>query len=121
METLGKDGMSSDESEDDGEVASMRNEYRVKRMPWRRNITKELQILDGERIQDKMIFHRKGSKPAPRIRSPDAPLSSREALAKLPRSFYDDQWFDSLTRGETRKLAVSSTPFPWHNVVTDSA
>jgi hypothetical protein len=115
--------MSSDESDDDGsgELESFRLGFHVKKMPWRRDVTKELQLLDDERMQSKAVFRRKGSKPAPRIRLPDGPRSTREAPKRLPRSFYNDDWFSSLDSREKRRLAVPSVKFPWLNLVTDLA
>ncbi|KAG2737149.1 hypothetical protein P692DRAFT_20674337, partial [Suillus brevipes Sb2] len=47
VETLGKDGMSSDESEtEDCELPV----FRLKTMPWRANFGQEMQIIDEQRL-----------------------------------------------------------------------
>jgi hypothetical protein len=115
--------MSSDESDNNssGKLESFRLGFHVKKMPWRRDIIKELQLLGDERMQSKAVFHHKGSKPAPRIRLPDRPRSTREAPKQLPRFFYNNDWFSSLDSWEKRRLAVPSVKFPWLNLVTDLA
>jgi hypothetical protein len=57
IETLGRDGMSSDESEveDESSYPKFWIEYMTKRMPWRKDILSELQILDEEQWQDREI------------------------------------------------------------------
>ena len=71
--SLGVDGMSSDESEDDDDTEIL---YRVKSMPWRRDIRKELDIIDAIRVKEKGMFSRQGSKPAKRIRVDEPPVSA---------------------------------------------
>jgi len=53
IKTLGEDGMSSEESSVENSVT---NVLRVKNMDWRRNIEKELEIIDLQRVIDKDIF-----------------------------------------------------------------
>ncbi|KAF8882341.1 hypothetical protein CPB84DRAFT_1851318 [Gymnopilus junonius] len=60
VETLGEDGMSSDESEIDDRTATVI--YRVKNMPWRRTISEEMDLIDKQRATAH-IFSKKGSKP----------------------------------------------------------
>ena len=124
LDTLGPDGMSSDKSEgeadedhsDEAVLNRTAFTFRVKRMPWRRDITKELEIIDAERLKDRAVYRRQGSKPAQRRRNPDAPLSSREAPAGLPQAFYDESWIAKLSKDKRRDLAVSDRKFYWFNV-----
>ncbi|KAI6098900.1 hypothetical protein EV401DRAFT_2146648 [Pisolithus croceorrhizus] len=53
IKTLGKHGMSSEESSVENGVE---NVLRVKNMPWRRNIDRELEIVDFQRVLDTDIF-----------------------------------------------------------------
>ncbi|KAF8221025.1 hypothetical protein L208DRAFT_1330472, partial [Tricholoma matsutake] len=62
---LGKDGMSSDESDIEGELDT--TVFCVKMMPWRHNIDKELDIIDKQWVKDKDLFSPRGSKPGQRI------------------------------------------------------
>ncbi|KAI5992984.1 hypothetical protein EDD15DRAFT_2136482, partial [Pisolithus albus] len=53
INSLGEHGMSSEESSVENGIE---NVLRVKRMEWQRNIDKELDIIDLQRILDKDIF-----------------------------------------------------------------
>ncbi|KAI0338940.1 hypothetical protein BDW22DRAFT_1458217 [Trametopsis cervina] len=86
VDHLGEDGMSSDESE--GEELGVHMVYRKKRMPWRRNIDRELALVDRERMRDRENWAPQGSKPAAR-RSSEL-ISVRPAVKNLPRALYDD-------------------------------
>jgi hypothetical protein len=118
IETLGRDGMSSDESEveDESSYPKFRIEYMTKRMPWRKDISSELQILDEERWRDREIVRRRGAKPAPRLRTRNAPKTTRLPPSNLPRAFYNDRWYARLTREEKRDLTTSTTKFEWMTV-----
>ena len=121
VETLGRDGTSSDESE--GEPEDPGRVFTTKKMTWRRNMTKELTILDKERFQDKFIFRQKGSKPTPRIRRADGPETVRSAPHGLPRQFYDDDWYDALPMEAKRKLECftsTTQDFVWLDIVAES-
>jgi hypothetical protein len=88
VENLGKDGMSSDESEhEDGDVQV----FRRKSMPWRADFTHEMQIIDQQRLTGAAVFTPRGSKPAKRLRNAKS-KSSRTAIKGLPRAFYDASW-----------------------------
>src|ERR1700722_4167495 len=60
LEYLGPDGMSSDESSMEG----VETVYRVKRLPWRRDIAGYMDIIDGQRHKDSDIFSAWDSKSA---------------------------------------------------------
>jgi hypothetical protein len=114
---LDKDGMSSDESEDEEKgPKSFRVEFKVKNMPWRRDITKELAIVDAERMTDRDVYHPQGSKPAPRVRLRDAPITSRHAPCGLPRSLYDDNWLEAQLPATQRELRIAKRDFEWVNI-----
>lgn len=120
LENLGKDGTSSDESE--GELDEPGRVFTTKSMPWRRDLTKEIRILDTERMYDTTAFKARGSKPAPRVRRSNGPRSSRPAPCNLPRSFYDDDWLASLPVSEKNRLAClndGSPAFAWLDLVAD--
>ena len=109
---LGEDGMSSDESDVEGELNT--TVFRVKTMPWRRNIDGELNIIDKQRLKDKDIFSPRGSRPAPRIRHHRNPPSDRRHVSNLPREFYDNDWFEEKTPDEKRfTVDPSKEKFKW--------
>jgi len=53
LKRLGLDRMSSDESVADDDIHMI---YRTKVMPWRRNIERELEIIDTQRFIDTDIY-----------------------------------------------------------------
>lgn len=108
---LGPDGMSSEESDQDDNLQQV---LRVTKMPWRRNMDMELEMIDDDRWNPQ-IFPPQGSKPLRRIREADNPVSSRKAVKKLPIAFYDDEW---LNEDSHRKLAykISDVDFGWLNL-----
>ncbi|KAG1802903.1 uncharacterized protein HD556DRAFT_1437962 [Suillus plorans] len=88
MENLGKDGMSSDESEhEDGDVQV----FRRKSMPWRADFSQEMQIIDQQRLTGATIFTPCGSKPAKRLHNVNRE-SSCVPIEGLPRAFYNPSW-----------------------------
>jgi hypothetical protein len=109
VETLGNEGMSSDESsvEDDGTVI-----YAVKQLPWRRRIDKELSIIDSLRTQEPTLYSARGSRPIKRHRGADSPVSTRKPVRGLARAFYDEEWLQRQPHGG-RRLEVSEKPFRW--------
>ena len=111
--SLGVDGMSSDESEDGDDTEIL---YRVKRMPWRRDIRKELEIIDTTRVKEKGIFSRQGSRPVKRIRGDEPPVSAREAPRFLPKELYDGGWLQE-QRFPDLKPGFSQEQFDWMEIV----
>jgi len=114
IKTLGEDGMSSEESSVENSVT---NVLRVKNMDWRRNIEKELEIVDLQRIIDKDIFSPQGSRPLPRKRAPDNPVTSRDPVMGLPKVLYDGLWMLELNERQKGSLKISDEKFPWMKVV----
>ena len=99
VETLGKDGMSSDESDADvhGPV------FVAKGMPWRRGCESFMDILDEERITGG-LFKKSGHRPERRVRRVDAKDSDRKVPKGLPAELYKTQWVESLDRRQRRLL-----------------
>ncbi|KAI6094577.1 hypothetical protein F5141DRAFT_1069377 [Pisolithus sp. B1] len=83
---LGSDGMSSEDS--DGEDTE--TIFCTHTLPWRRDIVKELNLIDQRRLQDSSIFSPRGAKAAKRIRRDNFSPSERKAVEGLPRPFYDE-------------------------------
>lgn len=112
VDHLGEDGTSSDESE--GEDLAIHMVYRKKRMIWRRDIDKELRLIDKERLRDRQNWSTQGSKPAPRCAS--ELTSNRPAVTNLPRNLYNDKWYAALTSYQLTQLDVSEKPFIWYEI-----
>ncbi|KAG2086530.1 uncharacterized protein F5147DRAFT_781593 [Suillus discolor] len=91
VETLGKDGMSSDESEHkDGEVQV----FRLKKMSWRADINHDMHIIDQQQLVGAAAnFTPYGSKPAKRFRNAIRE-SSHPAVEGLPRALYNSSWLN---------------------------
>ncbi|KAG2138745.1 hypothetical protein BD769DRAFT_1663473 [Suillus cothurnatus] len=85
VETLDKDGMSSDESETKDYRLPV---FRLKTMPWRADFSHELKIIDEQRLAGAAVFTPRGSKPAKHLHNAKRE-SVRPAVAGLPRSFYN--------------------------------
>jgi hypothetical protein len=116
LQNLGSDGMSSEESG----VEGIETVYRVKILEWRRNMERELDIVDKQRLLDSDLFSPRGSKPVTRIRSPDNVASSRGPVPGLPRSFYDKKWLDRQSDNYRRMtLCVSQQQFKWFKLVAE--
>ncbi|KAI6009164.1 hypothetical protein EDC04DRAFT_2610713 [Pisolithus marmoratus] len=114
INTLGEHGMSSEESSVENGIE---NVLRVKNLEWRKNINKELEIVDLQRVVDKDIFCSQGAKPLPRKCAPDNPNSSWVPLMGLPTALYDDMWISQLTELQRESLKISKDPFPWMKLV----
>jgi hypothetical protein len=113
IDRLGYDGMSSEDSDREQETSDIKT-YRVRRVPWRRDLTNIVELLERERRVDKSVFEPQGSQPVPRTRDPQAPASTRIPVHGLPLAFYDRQWYDSLTREQREELEVSEEDFGWY-------
>ena len=104
--TLGSDGMSSEDSEgEDTEPI-----FCTHILPWRKDITKELNIIDQQRQRDSDVFSPRGAKAAKRIRSDNFSKSERKAVKGLPRPFYDQSWLVQ------NNGMPSDVPFRWMTV-----
>ena len=101
VKTLGKDGMSSDESTE--EEGTHRKCYRISLLPWRRDFDAIMEAINAERFKGESGYSNRGSVPTLRYRqdrrlahSKDAPasvrVSRRPPVTKLPAAFYDNHW-----------------------------
>ena len=104
--TLSSDGMSSEDSEgEDTEPI-----FCTHILPWRRDIIKELNIIDQQRLRDSDIFSPRGAKAAKHIRNDNFSKSDRKAVKGLPCPFYDQNWLAQ------NKGMSSDVPFRWMTV-----
>jgi hypothetical protein len=105
LDTLGPEGMSSDESEVDD--AGNRT-YRVKIMDWRnRDIVRKVVEIDKDRNTTNAYGNtRAGNPPRLRKRWEDGRKTSRKAPPHLPINFYNAQWYASLKPGQKRELGA---------------
>lgn len=101
LTNLGSDGMSSDDSDVDDE--RYRNIYRVTFVTWRRHeIAGYMEYIDMQRYEGDHDFSEQGADPRPRVRGPQGMSSGRKPPKRLPRSLYDDDWFEE----NHRKMSV---------------
>ncbi|KAI6039265.1 hypothetical protein EDC04DRAFT_2895511 [Pisolithus marmoratus] len=107
---LGSDGMSSEDS--DGEDTE--TVYCTHTLPWRRDIIKELNLIDQWRLEGLSIFSPRGAKAAKRIRSNKFSQSERKPVKGLPRPFYDAGWLAQ------NKEICSDAPFRWMTIYAQS-
>lgn len=113
LETLGQDGTSSDESDREGAIDTA---YYAKKMLWRRNIERELNVLDDEQRRLATTQVKRGAKPVIRLRQLGIP-SSREPVASLPISFYNEDWLVTKTvLYIDRTLKPSDKEFTWRQL-----
>jgi hypothetical protein len=111
---LGNDGMSSDESGVDENGTTV---YLVKQLPWRRNIDKELDIVDSLRKWEVGIYTWRGSEGVQRKRDINNPISTREPVRGLPKALYDEAWVKSQPHSG-RRLRFAARDFDWMNIYT---
>jgi hypothetical protein len=104
--------MSSDESATENEIHVV---YRMKIMPWRRDLEREMGILDSQRYVDADIFMPRGSKPVRRIQGTGNRSSTRSAVSHLPQAFYDEGWLEK--QPQKFKGEVSMEDFPWYKIL----
>lgn len=103
VETLDKDGMSSDESDvNECQVQALR----LKSMPWRADFSHEMKFIDAQCLVGAVIFTPRGNKPTKRLHNPKRE-SSRPAVAALPKAFYNASWLSE----QRPKFKVSDTKF----------
>ena len=117
VEKLGKDGMSSEESDTDTHGSSIEPVCRTRVMKWRRKIESELQVIDDQRYLDDNIFAHGGSKPVMRILGFQNKPSARPPVPGLPCSFYDDEWLQQqMVHYVKRTLKILNEKFKWIHV-----
>ena len=115
VEFMGKDGMSSEESEED--PTTHLTTLHVKEMPHRRPITRELNFIDKQRVVDKTKYSKRGTQPQTRIRSPRAGDLRRKPFTGRPMTCYDPSWLDSKSDSQVRALDISSKEFQWRDIL----
>ncbi|KAI6102400.1 hypothetical protein EDD16DRAFT_1525630 [Pisolithus croceorrhizus] len=111
--TLGEHGMSSEESGIENEVEVV---LRVKTLPWRRSVERELDLIDLQRLLDDDIFAPQGARPLRRIRAPGNPVSTRPVVKGLPTALYDRAWIAELSQRQLEALHIANVSFPWMKV-----
>jgi hypothetical protein len=112
VKKLGPEGMSSEDSDDNNDTEVV---LRVKRLPWRRNIKKELGLIDAMRLKEKGIFGSQGSKPVKRIPGDGWLISTREAPRFLPKELYNEDWLKE-QRFPHLNPGFSRSQFSWIEV-----
>jgi len=111
---LGEDGMSSEESDID-ERSGM-EVYYVKEMIWRKNIDREMNLIDKERTKEKRLYSKKGAKPMSRIRNGTKGHTRRPGPKGLPKKLYAKNWLEGLSKADVRDLEISDEKFPWMTI-----
>jgi len=115
FETLGIEGVSSDESEVD--EATGDEVYYVKSMEWRADIDNEVDIVERQRRSDADIFRTKGVKPVKRVRGGRKGESRRAAPIMKPKSIYDKTWLTNLSKDQKQELQISKERFEWIRIL----
>ena len=108
--TLQSDGMSSDESDSEGNRL-------VTVMPWRRReIVGYMDLIDEERSKGDAGFSQRGAQPGKRVRGPRNPMSKRKAVNQLPKGLYNEDWWEN----NHRKLALDTCEdkFEWRTILS---
>lgn len=101
VETLGSDGHSSDESDDEDKKAVLIKDWRSA------EVGELLRFIDENRTTTNSYGTTlPGTLPSVRVRGNYGPISSKTAVAHLPRNFYDDAWYNTLTHIEKVQLGA---------------
>ncbi|KAI6012943.1 hypothetical protein PISMIDRAFT_24750 [Pisolithus microcarpus 441] len=108
--TLGSDGMSSEDSDGEDTEAI----FCTRTLLWRRDIVRELQIIDQQRLRDSTIFSPRGAKAAKQIRGNNFPQSEWKVVKGLPHPFYNEGWLAQ------NKGMSSDEPFCWMMIYVQS-
>jgi hypothetical protein len=103
---LHQEGMSSDESDNEGGESK----YWVKTRQWRsRDLNRYLHRIDLDANRTTVYGHaRPGNPPRQRKRRANATLSHSRAVPNLPINFYDKTWYATLQNRD--KKALQSRP-----------
>ncbi|KAF8588788.1 hypothetical protein K439DRAFT_1613290 [Ramaria rubella] len=115
LKSLGQDGMSSEESDDETND-SIHSVLHPKNLPWRQH-RRGTENLGYQQHLDRDIFAPQGAKPVQQIRSPRNPQTNRKPPAGFPKIFYNEEWLSDQTMHYVEKtLKVSSTKFSWMRI-----
>ncbi len=109
IETLGAEGQSSDETDEEDP-----NIYYVRTLPWRsKGLVLKVSMTDKARNTTNAYGNpRSGNRPRTRKRQRDAKHSQRKAPRGKPLNYYDQNWYNKLTPGQKRALgALPAVPF----------
>lgn len=113
LSTMKRDGMSSDETatEDEGTGIGGRKRLpykkcRVKRRVWRnKEIDPYMKIIDRHMVVKNVFGNdRAGTKARLRVRPAHTASDRAHIPPNLPRNFYDDEWYNSLSQKEKDDL-----------------
>lgn len=113
---LHQEGMSSDESDNEGSQPK----YWVKIRQWRsKELNQYLQQIDLDANQTNAYGNiRPGNPVRTRKRHIKATLSHRRAIPNLPINFYDETWYASLQNRD--KIALKTKPiFPLPQIINE--
>ena len=109
IETLGVEGQSSDETDEDDP-----NMYNVRTLPWRsKELVMKVAMTDKARNTTNGYGNpRPGNRPRTRKRRRDAKQSQRKPPREKPLNYYDKNWYDKLMHGQKRALGtLPAVPF----------
>jgi hypothetical protein len=110
LKRLGPDGMSSEDTEVESALETV---YRVRVLEWRRNIDREMTVIDNMRYDNTDIYAPQGSKPGRRVRG-NGLKSNRDPVCHLPLPLYDQDWYMGVsTDFKDTVLCVSKDQFQW--------
>jgi hypothetical protein len=116
---LGKEGMSSDESDYDQSIGTY---YRPKSVPWRRNIIRELDMVDKEHRRLGNTERRRGAKPVIRRRDGQNAVSSSDPVPGLPISLYSPDWLkEKSAKYVKHSLKPMISGFQWKSIGINNA
>ncbi|EIM79765.1 uncharacterized protein STEHIDRAFT_163324 [Stereum hirsutum FP-91666 SS1] len=103
---LTKDGMSSDESSSENGIFV----YRVRLVAWRREMNKELMLVDKVYTDHPELFQGAGARPVPRLRS-STTVSFSAPVPRLPKTLYDKRWMKGLSEYKLMELGPTEEKF----------
>lgn len=111
----GVDGTSSDESDID-DTGGFEPVFLVHTLPWRRDITDHLKVIDDEVTTSRKLIRKRGGIATRRVRGQMATPSIRAPVRGLPESMYDSEWLRMLDSGEEENLEISDEVFQWREI-----
>lgn len=109
MDILGPEGMSGDETDHDASTRHVKKLSKLQ-LPWiSKEVTSLLRNIDSydDAILDECIaVTKRGNKPLPKSGSVKQAKNSK-AVPKLPRNWYNVDWYRSLSPAEKARLCVA--------------
>lgn len=107
IKSLGKEGMSSDESDVDPNTGE--TTYIVKKLDWRVDVDQQMDAIDRQRDKQRAARVKRGSRPIKRKRLNNGPSSKRLPPKGMKRALVDPGWLENCM--EADDLRLSSKPF----------